>query len=68
MSTPQPSNGAAGPSGLNLWKVAAIVGVGLVLLMILEPIIKGLIWIGILALAVYGGLVLFTGGKSGTKQ
>ncbi|MFT4200295.1 hypothetical protein [Gordonia sp. (in: high G+C Gram-positive bacteria)] len=68
MSTPTPSGGGSGSVSPGVWKAIAVIGIALVALIVLEPVIKGLIWIGILALAVYGGLMLLSGGKSGSKK
>lgn len=45
--------------GLTFWKVLAIIAVALIALAVLGPIIKGLFWIGLIVLAIYGGFMLF---------
>ncbi|GAB10273.1 hypothetical protein GOARA_056_00200 [Gordonia araii NBRC 100433] len=52
-----PNTGSGGGGGL--WKALAIIVIGLLALMILYPLIKSLIWLGILALAIYGAVMLF---------
>ncbi|GED96834.1 hypothetical protein [Gordonia crocea] len=47
-----------------MWKALAIIALGLIALMFLYPLIKSLIWLGVIALAIYGAIVLFSDSKS----
>lgn len=50
--------------GLTFWKVLGIIAVALIALALLGPIIKGMFWIGLIALAIYGGFMLFRSSRN----
>lgn len=49
--------------GLGFWKILAVIAVILIACAVIVPILKGLFWVALIGLALYGGFVLF--GKSG---
>ncbi len=49
-----------------MWKALAFIALGIVALLFLYPLIKGLIWIGIVLLALYGAFALFVDAKTKT--
>ncbi|RPA61083.1 hypothetical protein EF294_10600 [Gordonia oryzae] len=51
-------DGSARRTGPNFWKVLGIIAIVLIALAILGPILKGLFWIGLIGLALYGGIML----------
>lgn len=51
-------------TGPNFWKVLGIIAIVLIALAMLGPILKGLFWIGLIGLAVYGGIMLFRASRS----
>ena len=51
-------------SGMGFWKILGIVVVALIALAIIGPVLKGLFWIGLIALAIYGGYMLFRSSRS----
>lgn len=53
-TTPQGTN----TGGLGFWKVLGIIAVVLIALVMIGPLLKGLFWIVLLGLAVYGAYVL----------
>lgn len=55
-------------NGLGFWKILGVIAVGLIVLALLGPIIKGLLWIGVIALAVYGGYMIFRSTRSGSGK
>lgn len=58
MTTPTPQPTTTN-SGLGFWKVLGIIAVALLALCMIGPILKGLFWIALIALAVYGGWMLW---------
>ncbi len=50
-----------------MWKVLAVIILGFIALALLYPLIKSLIWLGVLALAAYGAFALFVDSKTGSK-
>ncbi|ACY22734.1 hypothetical protein Gbro_3542 [Gordonia bronchialis DSM 43247] len=50
-------------NGLNFWKVLGIIAVVLIALAVIGPLLKGLFWLALIALAIYGGLMLFRSSK-----
>ncbi|GAA1480022.1 hypothetical protein GCM10009624_04620 [Gordonia sinesedis] len=46
-------------SGYGFWKVLGIIAVALIALALIGPLLKGLFWIALIALAGYGGYMLF---------
>ena len=62
-STSSNSNNNNG-SGMGFWKVLGIVVITLIALALLGPILKGLFWIGLVVLAIYGGYMLFRSSRS----
>lgn len=52
-------------SGFGFWKVLAIVVVAIIALSMIGPLLKGLFWIAVIALAGYGGYMLFRASRSG---
>ncbi len=50
-----------------MWKALAIIVVGLVALAVLYPLIKSLIWLGVVGLAIYGAIVLFSDDKTKSR-
>lgn len=58
MTTPTHTN-----NGLTFWKVLGIIAVALLALAIIGPLLKGLFWIAIIALAIYGGFMLLRSSK-----
>ncbi|MGC4933680.1 hypothetical protein ACLQ3C_08340 [Gordonia sp. DT30] len=65
MNTPQDTTTTTHGSGLNFWKVLGIIAIALIALAMLGPIIKGLFWVGLIALAIYGGFMLFRAWRKG---
>lgn len=61
---PQPTSQSGSTGGFGFWKVLGIIAVALIVLALLGPILKGLFWIGLIALAVYGGYTLFRASRS----
>ncbi|GAC66656.1 hypothetical protein [Gordonia soli] len=45
-------------SGLGFWKVLGIIAVALIALALIGPLLKGLFWVALIALAAYGGWML----------
>jgi len=46
-------------SGMTFWKVLGVIAVVLIALAVLGPLLEGLFWIALVALALYGGYMLF---------
>lgn len=63
-STGTSSNNNGNGSGMGFWKVLGIVVIALIALALLGPILKGLFWIGLVVLAIYGGYMLFRSSRS----
>ncbi|GAC47399.1 hypothetical protein [Gordonia aichiensis] len=63
-STGTSSNNNGNGSGMSFWKVLGIVVIALIALALLGPILKGLFWIGLVVLAIYGGYMLFRSSRS----
>ena len=63
-STGTSSNNNGNGSGMGFWKVLGIVVITLIALALLGPILKGLFWIGLVVLAIYGGYMLFRSSRS----
>ena len=64
-STSTSSNGTNNNgSGMGFWKILGIVVVALIALAIIGPVLKGLFWVGLIALAIYGGYMLFRSSRS----
>jgi len=62
MNTSTQFNTSTG-GGLGFWKILAIIAVILIACAVIVPILKGLFWVALIGLALYGGFMLF--GKSG---
>lgn len=54
-------------TGTSFWKVLGIIVAVLIGLAIIGPLLKGLFWLAFVALAVYGGFVLFRRMRSGSS-
>ncbi|ATD71843.1 MULTISPECIES: hypothetical protein [Gordonia] len=52
-------------SGTTFWKVLGIIAVVLIALAVIGPLLKGLFWIALIALALYGGYMLFRSKSKG---
>lgn len=63
-STGTSSNNNGNGSGMGFWKVLGIVVIALIALALLGPILKGIFWIGLVVLAIYGGYMLFRSSRS----
>lgn len=50
-----------------MWKALAIIAIGLIALTFLYPLVKSLIWLGVIALALYGAFALFVDSKTSSK-
>lgn len=50
-------------NNLNFWKVLGIIAVVLIALAVIGPLLKGLFWLALIALAIYGGFMLFRSSK-----
>lgn len=46
-------------SNTRFWKILGIVAIVLIALAVLGPLLEGLFWIALVALAIYGGFMLF---------
>ncbi|GAB24045.1 hypothetical protein GOPIP_061_00520 [Gordonia polyisoprenivorans NBRC 16320 = JCM 10675] len=57
-------DGSARRNGPNFWKVLGIIAIVLIALAMLGPILKGLFWIGLIGLAVYGAIMLLRASRS----
>ncbi|MYR08900.1 hypothetical protein GTV32_22440 [Gordonia sp. SID5947] len=66
MTTPTNSTGTTG-TGFGFWKILGIIAVVLLALAIVGPLLKGLFWIALFGLAIYGGYMLYRS-KSGRHQ
>ncbi|MFT4126517.1 MAG: hypothetical protein QM662_09830 [Gordonia sp. (in: high G+C Gram-positive bacteria)] len=64
-STHEPQTTTTTSGGLGFWKLLALVVVALIALAMIGPVLKALFWIGVTALAVYGGYMLW---KTSTKN
>lgn len=53
-------------TGMTFWKVLGIIAVALIALAVLGPLLEGLFWIALVALALYGGYMLFRSNKKST--
>lgn len=53
--TPHPTTN----SGLGFWKVLGIIAVVLLVLCMVGPLLKGLFWVALVGLAIYGAWTLF---------
>lgn len=53
-------------TGMTFWKVLGVIAVVLIALAVLGPLLEGLFWIALIALALYGGYMLFRSNKKGT--
>ncbi len=51
-------------NGLGFWKVLGVIAVALIALIIIGPLLKGLFWLALFALAIYGGYMLFRSSRS----
>ncbi|MEP9414470.1 MULTISPECIES: hypothetical protein [unclassified Gordonia (in: high G+C Gram-positive bacteria)] len=59
MNTSTESHKTTSESGLTFWKILGIIAVALIALAMIGPILKGLFWVALIALAIYGGAMLF---------
>ncbi|MFL1599592.1 hypothetical protein [Gordonia amicalis] len=55
-------------SGTTFWKVLGIIAVVLIALAVIGPLLKGLFWIALIALALYGGYMLFRSKSKGNHS
>ncbi|MDF6101063.1 hypothetical protein [Gordonia hongkongensis] len=53
-------------TGMTFWKVLGVIAVALIALAVLGPLLEGLFWIALVALALYGGYMLFRSNKKNT--
>ena len=51
-------------SGMTFWKILGIIAVVLLGLALIGSLIKGLFWLGVAALALYGGYMLIRSNKT----
>ncbi|AZG48530.1 hypothetical protein [Gordonia insulae] len=58
MTTSMTPNGTTG-NKLGFWKILGIIAVVLLALAMVGPLLKGLFWIALIGLAIYGGFMLF---------
>ncbi len=58
MTTSTNPNGTTG-NGIGFWKVLGIIAVVLLALAMVGPLLKGLFWIALFGLAIYGGWMLY---------
>ena len=63
MNTTTNTNPSTG-TGMGFWKVLGVIAIALIVLALVGPIIKGLFWIGLVALAIYGGFMLYRGSRN----
>ncbi|NDZ94151.1 hypothetical protein G3I13_12705 [Streptomyces sp. SID6673] len=66
MTTPTTPTNTTG-NGLGFWKVLGIIAVVLLALAMVGPLLKGLFWIALFGLAIYGGYMLYRS-RSGKHQ
>ncbi|MEE3850877.1 hypothetical protein VZC37_11080 [Gordonia sp. LSe1-13] len=59
MTTSTNPNGTTNNSGMNFWKVLGVIAVVLLALAMVGPLLKGLFWIALFGLAIYGGYALY---------
>ncbi|MGV9825435.1 MULTISPECIES: hypothetical protein [unclassified Gordonia (in: high G+C Gram-positive bacteria)] len=66
MTTPHTSGDPQKPngSGLGFWKILGIIVVALLALAMIGPLLKGLFWVALIALAGYGGYMLYRSSRS----
>ena len=58
MTTSTNPNGTTN-SGMSFWKVLGVIAVVLLALAMVGPLLKGLFWIALLGLAIYGAFALY---------
>ncbi|MFW0789056.1 hypothetical protein [Gordonia sp. CPCC 205333] len=54
-------------NGTSFWKILGVIVAVLIFLAIIGPLLKGLFWLAFVALAVYGGFVLFRRSRNGSS-
>lgn len=53
-------------TGTSFWKILGVIVAVLIVLAFIGPLLKGLFWIGFVALAIYGAVVLFKRMRNGS--
>ena len=54
-------------TGTSFWKILGIIVAVLIGLAIIGPLLKGLFWLAFVALAIYGGFILFRRMRNGSS-